>query len=473
MNPGAAHVQDRLLDFAYGELSVDEAHAVEVHMAECPSCRAALEQIRGVRQVMAKLPQPAAPQAGLESLLAYAEQAARRARGGAPPKHTWWRRWLAPVGGLAAVVTFGIVANEVSRAPELQYPREQAIAEKLNENQKVAETAAPSAPAPMKDAQPSAGEPMRGEPPGEEASGNFRKLAAPRQTIDRPIDRAEAEHSYGFGTGRSGSRGSAGEQPTIGGARGLGSGSSPVGVPAQGVDRAKKKPPKKAAPASPKTDRASEEDHFAPDGRSDAQMAPPPSVAQGALNAEAKREPVQKMPTPERESRSEISARPAVRAAPLAPTGPPAPAAAAVKSRAPVASAELPAPATAAGKSRDADVGEESAAIAPRYDSTRMRAEALSQQAIAAQREGSRALEAQYLREALATGVADQNVLTNLLLRLCEAELAVGHITEGRAACERVLRDFPGTRAAQVATRRLEESRAGRTQPAQPVEMTR
>ena len=107
-----------------------------------------------------------------------------------------------------------------------------------------------------------------------------------------------------------------------------------------------------------------------------------------------------------------------------------------------------------------------------RSDAALVRADDLSQKAAAAQREGSRMLEVRYLREALATGVADAHLVTNLLLRLCDAELALGHVAEGRAACERVVREYPSTNAAAVGRRRLEESRTGRAQPAQPAEVT-
>jgi hypothetical protein len=106
-------------------------------------------------------------------------------------------------------------------------------------------------------------------------------------------------------------------------------------------------------------------------------------------------------------------------------------------------------------------------AAASPADAARSRAQALSQQAAAAQGAGSRQLEAQYLREALASGVRDAAIVTNLLLRLCDAQLALGNLAEGEAACERVVREFPATPAARVASRRLSESRATRKK-AQP-----
>jgi hypothetical protein len=100
----------------------------------------------------------------------------------------------------------------------------------------------------------------------------------------------------------------------------------------------------------------------------------------------------------------------------------------------------------------------------------RARAEALSRQALAANRAGARQQEVEYLRQALATGVSDAAMVTPLLLRLCDAQLALGNVADGEAACERVVREFPSSNAAQVASRRLAESRARRAkmEPAAP-----
>ncbi|MFP2933239.1 anti-sigma factor family protein, partial [Pyxidicoccus sp. 3LG] len=74
MNPQNLHAhEDRLLDFAYGELPVSEARVVEAHLQGCARCTQALHDIRGVRVTMSQLsPMEPAPDAGLESLLAYA-----------------------------------------------------------------------------------------------------------------------------------------------------------------------------------------------------------------------------------------------------------------------------------------------------------------------------------------------------------------------------------------------------------------
>src|SRR4051794_36947082 len=101
--------EDKLLDFAYGELPAPEASAVESHLKSCTRCTQALDQIRGVRATMSTLPQEPAPEAGLESLLAYAEQAARR-HASAPGARPWWRRAVAPLAGALALMLVGVVA---------------------------------------------------------------------------------------------------------------------------------------------------------------------------------------------------------------------------------------------------------------------------------------------------------------------------------------------------------------------------
>ena len=89
-----------------------------------------------------------APDAGLESLLAYAQQAARNAAAGPAPKPTWWRRWLVPVVGVAAVCTFGIISIQVSKSvaikPDLSVAKSEAV--RLKEPLVVATPSPESAP---------------------------------------------------------------------------------------------------------------------------------------------------------------------------------------------------------------------------------------------------------------------------------------------------------------------------------------
>ncbi|QRK05412.1 zf-HC2 domain-containing protein [Archangium violaceum] len=116
MKPQGAHAhEDRLLDFAYGELPPSEARLMEQHVQGCSRCSEALAGIRGVRVSMSRLPLETAPDAGLESLLAYAQQSARRSAAGTELPPRWWRRLLAPALGVAAMSVFGVVVVQVDR----------------------------------------------------------------------------------------------------------------------------------------------------------------------------------------------------------------------------------------------------------------------------------------------------------------------------------------------------------------------
>ncbi|HYO73124.1 MAG TPA: zf-HC2 domain-containing protein, partial [Archangium sp.] len=155
MKPQGAHAhEDRLLDFAYDELPPTEARLVEQHVQGCSRCSETLADIRGVRTTMSRLPLESAPDAGLESLLAYAQQSARRAAAGPEPAPRWWRRLLAPVLSVAALSVLGVVVIQVNREVDLspslaqhkESPREKTRSR--GEPPEVAGTAAaPSAPA--------------------------------------------------------------------------------------------------------------------------------------------------------------------------------------------------------------------------------------------------------------------------------------------------------------------------------------
>lgn len=109
MKTAVHQYEDKLLEFAYGELPTPEAQAVEAHVRDCAKCSKALSEIRAVRSTMSALPLEAAPDAGLESLLAYAEQAAARTRSEAGASRGW-RRFLAPLASAMALVVVGVVA---------------------------------------------------------------------------------------------------------------------------------------------------------------------------------------------------------------------------------------------------------------------------------------------------------------------------------------------------------------------------
>ncbi|MBI3182195.1 MAG: zf-HC2 domain-containing protein [Myxococcales bacterium] len=141
MKPQVHQFEHKLLEFAYGELPPGEARALEAHLKGCSKCAQSLSAIQGVRQTMARLPEEPAPEVGLDSLLAYAEQAARRASVGPSPRPTWWRRLVWPLAGATAasllVVLTVQVVERVSLKPQKgDYTVEGAEA-----------TAAPAAPA--------------------------------------------------------------------------------------------------------------------------------------------------------------------------------------------------------------------------------------------------------------------------------------------------------------------------------------
>ncbi len=79
--PVPAHPDDdRLLELAYGEVPASEARALRQHVDGCSRCRTVLEGIAEVRTAFRSVPTEPAPERGLDSLLAYGEQAAARAR---------------------------------------------------------------------------------------------------------------------------------------------------------------------------------------------------------------------------------------------------------------------------------------------------------------------------------------------------------------------------------------------------------
>jgi anti-sigma factor RsiW len=121
MKPQNPHAhEDRLLDFAYGELSPQETRAVQSHLEGCPRCSEALASIRGVRSAFSQLGMEPAPEAGLDSLLAYAQQSARGMAQAPSPKQRLWRRLSVPVMGLASVCLFGLITLQVSKEVNLQ-----------------------------------------------------------------------------------------------------------------------------------------------------------------------------------------------------------------------------------------------------------------------------------------------------------------------------------------------------------------
>ncbi|ATB34521.1 hypothetical protein [Melittangium boletus] len=150
MKTQSAHAyEDRLLDFAYEELPESEAHQVKQHVQDCSRCAAALRDIRGVRGSMSRLPKVSAPDAGLESLLAYAQQSARRSSMGAEPAQRWWRRLLAPALSAAALGVVGIVTVQMSQeASPVSPAASKQSSQEASSRRAKAESVPAAAPAP-------------------------------------------------------------------------------------------------------------------------------------------------------------------------------------------------------------------------------------------------------------------------------------------------------------------------------------
>jgi hypothetical protein len=93
--------EDRLLELAYGEAPPAETRALRQHVDGCTRCRDVLQGIAEVRSAVRSVPPEPAPERGLDSLLAYGEQAAARARS---------RRRSLRLVGLLSVATAALLA---------------------------------------------------------------------------------------------------------------------------------------------------------------------------------------------------------------------------------------------------------------------------------------------------------------------------------------------------------------------------
>lgn len=177
MKPVSHQYEDKLLEFAYGELPAHEADAIDAHVKTCARCTSALTEIRSVRSAMSALPQVPVSDKGLESLLAYAEQQAKRnAEAAAPvPFFSRFRKWVAPLAGVTAVLLVGGVYLKASENVDLS--REKAAVEVAQKKSEADYKApAPVAAAPVANDVPQ-------EKPAEEAA-KAEKVAAPEKTKD-------------------------------------------------------------------------------------------------------------------------------------------------------------------------------------------------------------------------------------------------------------------------------------------------
>ncbi|MCY1042931.1 zf-HC2 domain-containing protein [Corallococcus sp. bb12-1] len=453
MSAQNAHAhEDRLLDFAYGELPASEAQSLEQHVQGCARCSKALSDIRGVRSTMAHLSVEPPPDAGLESLLAYAQQSARRAAAGPEPKPSRWRRWLLPVVGLASVSTFGLLTLEVSKdvnlQPTLTQKAEPAAAKADRTRSYDDAPARPAAPAAMQAAPPPA--PMEGalldraqrmqaeatvgtKGGGEGRPSDWMNAGSGGALLERRRGAESKKQMSGFSKSKSEAARDALSAPSavmddeakdsalaqgslVGSRSGLGV-SNGIGNGGGGSDKLRKE-----EEGSLRLGGASYGRGLAKDDDELAEEAAPPPPADSV-----------------------------VAAAPMAPSTPPMPTGS-MPTGSVQRNQQAPGKAMAAAEQMPATVSKPKSAPAEKA----ARADAmttardLSRQAQEAASQGDRARESQLLRAALAAGATGSERLS-LLSRLCESEYAQGRRTEGAEVCARILSEAPDSEAAQRA----------------------
>jgi len=470
MKPQNLHAhEDRLLDFAYGELPAQEALAVESHLQGCTRCTELLEGIRGVRTTMAQLPMEPAPDAGLDSLLAYAQQAARNAAAGPAPRPTWWRRWLVPAMGVTAVSALAIVSiqvrGKVNFEPELVATSSSASKQEaspvaspppepaMRDEGAVPAAQMPAAPAPVADATPPS-EPMAKL----DTSTREKFNEAPRKKAMKPSTSGTyAEDSdwsnAGAGLGRAAER-DAEERKAKDYAYDRRDAMTQAG--------AFQKPKPMLVPRPAEIASATPAPTAAPVQA--APPPPPPAAAQpGGMPADEYVASAEEPSAPEAEVQQQGPSRGSLRLSEskreAAKTANSADddfdalfgsSAKAKREPRTVASAPSSPSAGAGARGRAENQGPSSAE--------------LSKLATAALRKGDRVREALYLRQALNAGATGTDRL-GLLNRLCDAEFAIGRRDAAIEACSLVLQEDPRSSAAQVARRRLEKESPAQAKP--------
>ncbi|AKQ65323.1 3'-to-5' exoribonuclease RNase R [Myxococcus hansupus] len=466
MNPQNAHAhEDRLLDFAYGELPVPEARLVEAHLEGCARCSQALDEIRGVRATMSQLSVESAPDAGLESLMAYAQQAARRAAAGPEPKPSRWRRWLLPVVGLASVSTLGIVTFQ-ARSPELTQPdlRAAEVQSPWAAKDSAPAPAAPVAPAPTA-AAPAPVPPPSGvkvpaelmasapEWDGDKAqkpsgpSKNARMADLGGQERLRADDWANA--GSGGGLGKRGSQESASKSKYAPSTSARARAEAPAPAPASKLALSE-------GAAHDDEESLVMAERRVPDSQAPMNVPPRDSLRVGMSRAEKKTAAADDFadrdaPAAMAKAEAEVAPPPPPKGQPLGEPAPGAPSE--------VAAIGSPQGASAPVMRKEQSVPAQSAARPSKASVT-----VLSQEARVASQAGDRSQEAGLIRAALAAGASGSERL-DLLNRLCEAEFALGMYSAGVETCNLVIHEAPGSSAASAARRRLTRESERRLAP--------
>ena len=458
MSAQNAHAhEDRLLDFAYGELPASEAQSLEQHVQGCARCSKALADIRGVRSTMAHLSVEPAPDAGLESLLAYAQQSARRAAAGPEPKPSRWRRWLLPAVGLATVSTFGVLTLAVNEGLKLEPALSQKAAEpRIAAKEQVAAKDAPARQAPSS-VQPSpapAAAPM--------AEGALSESAMDELTAQAPRGSKGGDDGRPSDWMNSGSGGALLERRRAGPAEAKKKLSSFRKTDAMGLEPPKEAEADSAAASAGAPGLRGKAESFADTGSDKARKDERESLRLGGASygrglasddGDLAEEAAQPPPPPP----AAVTA-----AAPMAPSEQEAPSPQVAQSATgSVRREQAPGKAMAAPPTvPESPVRDIASAkpmpVAKSARSTAMTARDLARQAQIAASQGDRARESQLLRAALAAGASGSERLS-LLSRLCESEYAQGRRTEGAEACARIVDEAPGSSEAGLAQRWLRQ----------------
>jgi hypothetical protein len=447
---GAHAHEDRLLDFAYDELPPTEARLVEQHVQGCSRCSETLAGIRGVRTTMSRLPLESAPDAGLESLLAYAQQSARRAAAGPEPAPRWWRRLLAPVLSVAALSVFGVVVIQVNREVDLSpalVQQKESPREKTRSREEPAEVVADAAaaPAPMP---PEASTPVPADIGKVQAEMDEERRAA------MPATRMPTKAAPKKGLMRGSLRedwsnmgaGSAGGFPDK--KLALNSDDAASGLDVLGSKESKRKrdatggtalPSVSSAPSSAPAEEAPAE--YASSAESEAVQAAPPEPQQMIRGSASRPAAVASKDF----AQDDAYAQQAPGRAQVATASPPPP---------PAAPAQYQPAAGVARSVTQAEGMKSEAAPKPSPRLSPSPAE-LMNQAEVANRSGDWAQEVAFLRAALSAGVRGSQRL-EVMSRLCEAEFALGRRQIAVQVCKGVVAEAPGSSEARMAQRRLE-----------------
>lgn len=465
MKSAAHQYEDKLLEFAYGELPGHEADAVDAHVRGCARCAEALAEIRGVRATMSQLPMEAAPDAGLDSLLAYAAQAANRNAAAKTPAPSRWRRLLMPLASVAALATVGVVSfranQEFDTSPPSAAADQKVQAFEKKEYEDRAELAA-------KDRAPRSSASEAAAP----REGGAQPVAAAPMPAAEPAADALEEQAFG-------------DRNEVGSKRGrLDGTASTLSVP-QSVT--KRNAPSKASapePAGLSQDYSNAALRGALARAPDQDVPPPPPAQamppgdQGSMfglgtgsSANVRQTPAPKAPVVEGKARSkkdEASLGDGEAAPARVEAAKPAPSAAVVSAPPsrksyglrPMASSSAGAPddedaalqrVDAMGLDRDAKYAERERAQG--------RSRSLEEARVAAGR-GDRATEIRLSAEVLSSG-ATGSERAEALKRLCDAWEALGDLGRADPFCDQLQAEFPNSTAARlVAERRNRSQRA-------------